>query len=218
MDIEVPSDVGSLFVVRDDLPVEVLRPGESFNVPTIGMMGGGPRSLRCEDPRPRPEMTSPSRASSRSVFEGMKMDINVSLEVDPSNFLRRECPNCELEFKWHVGPTDRTPESHVDPDQYFCPYCGEASGVNTWFTKEQLEYARQEAMGAVPSAIEAELKKSFGNPAKFAPNKFSPPVPIQDPDDMTVIEAPCHDFEPIKVQEDLASAFHCLLCGAAFRL
>lgn len=58
VDIEVPSDVGSLFVARDDLPAEVLRPGESFNVPTIGMMGGGPRifdvKVRGLDPDDQP--------------------------------------------------------------------------------------------------------------------------------------------------------------------
>lgn len=43
VNLELPENVSSMFVHRDDLPVDLLRRGESFNVKTVGMMGGGPR-------------------------------------------------------------------------------------------------------------------------------------------------------------------------------
>ena len=38
------------------------------------------------------------------------MSLSIELPLD-SGFLRRECPNCQLEFKWHHGPTETTPEN-----------------------------------------------------------------------------------------------------------
>ena len=50
------------------------------------------------------------------------MEIRASLPLD-ADFLRRQCPECGRQFKWHVGPTEDTPEEFVDPPVYHCPYC-----------------------------------------------------------------------------------------------
>jgi hypothetical protein len=42
------------------------------------------------------------------------------------------------------------------------------------------------------------------------------PMPLTEPDDMVIIVAPCHSYEPVKVPESASGPFHCLVCGDAF--
>jgi hypothetical protein len=55
------------------------------------------------------------------------MDIPITLPLDSDGFLRRECPKCEREFKWHEGPTEDRPQDWNDPPVYWCPLCGSRS-------------------------------------------------------------------------------------------
>ncbi len=74
--------------------------------------------------------------------------ISVSVPLDCDGFLRRECPNCERQFKWRVSDPD--PEDHsAVPHSYFCPYCGEPASLDSWWTREQLEYGQAMAVAEV---------------------------------------------------------------------
>ncbi len=47
----------------------------------------------------------------------------------------------------------------------------------------------------------------------------SEPVPqpaLAEPNDMIIVESPCHPWEPIKVIEDWHDPLHCLICGERF--
>lgn len=145
-------------------------------------------------------------------------EISIELYADPSNFLRRECPACLRQFKWHVGQTAGHPADYVEPGQYHCPYCGAPADKDQWFTQEQIEYIRQYQMGPASEIIQAELKRSLGRGVKFEPNHHSAPAPLVDLDDMMIVEPPCHDFEPIKVDEQWLDPLKCLVCGSAFQL
>ena len=43
------------------------------------------------------------------------MDFQVSLPLDSDGFLRRECPHCMQEFKWHHGPANEEAETANEP-------------------------------------------------------------------------------------------------------
>jgi len=134
------------------------------------------------------------------------MEIPVTLPLDSDGFLRRECPTCEREFKWFSHQVGDTAAEVVD--QYFCPRCGVASGVDSWWTPAQLEYAKGQAGPAIDRLVQDELKAAFkGNKnIKFETNRnFSlnfdaPPSPAES-NDMVIIEPPCHPNEPLKVPE-----------------
>lgn len=40
--------------------------------------------------------------------------------------------------------------------------------------------------------------------------------PLHEPDDMVIVEPPCHPEEPVKVPDDAQAPFHCLDCGTPF--
>lgn len=69
-----------------------------------------------------------------------------------------------------------------------------------------------------------DLKKSFGNQRnsmiKFSVshNDPEPPSALQEPEDMEIVEPPCHPWEPMKVIEVWSEPLHCLVCGETFVL
>lgn len=146
---------------------------------------------------------------------------SVSMPVDDDGFLRRECPHCLLQFKWHRGPTAEQPDGETDPAVYFCPLCGASAAANQWWTAEQLEYARQLAVGpllreAYGSAQEAfrRIKGITISTSAFSnPNE---PDALHEPNDMIIVAPPCHPWEPVKVPEDRLTQIYCLRCGRQF--
>jgi hypothetical protein len=150
------------------------------------------------------------------------MDIPMTMPLDSDGFLRRECPQCQQQFKWHHGPANEEAETQPDPTTYYCPLCGEPAGPDSWWTQEQLEYAQGVAMPAALRSVQDELAAAFrGNKnVRFKPGNGSdtPDVPasLTEPDDMRIVASPCHAYEPVKVPDDSSRTFYCLLCGSAF--
>lgn len=151
------------------------------------------------------------------------MEIPMEFPLDADGFLRRECPNCEQEFKWHHGKTDEAPADFVYPDVYWCPRCGKSAGHGSWWTPAQLEYQQQVMSGAAHDYLGDAMKKAF----KPQRNSFikievkqgdrpDAPEPLVEPDDMAMIASPCHPWEPVKVPEGASAPFHCLVCGEAY--
>ena len=152
------------------------------------------------------------------------MDIPVAIFTDPDGFIRRECPNCEQEFKWHHGPANEEAEASSPPPAYYCPLCGLPAGLNSWWTTAQTEHLRAAVLPGAIDEITDELKKAFGsNRNSFIRFEVStgddvpePPSALTEPNDMDVIASPCHSYEPIKVPDVAAGPFHCLICGSPF--
>lgn len=146
------------------------------------------------------------------------MEVSVSIPLDESGFLRRECPTCEREFKWFGGATDDRPDDFLEPENYTCPYCGVPSGQDTWWTPAQLEYAEAAAMGPISRHLGDVLKHELGPGMTYKPGTHDVPDLLVDPDDMVIVEPPCHPFEPLKIADDWTEPLYCLMCGSRFRI
>jgi hypothetical protein len=151
------------------------------------------------------------------------MDLSVTMPLDSDGFLRRECPNCEEQFKWHHGPANEEAESMPSPPAYYCPLCGMPADMDSWWTKEQLDYATGTAMPAVMREVERELKDTFKSTRNSllrfevkGSDHAEVPAALTELDDMQIVASPCHSHEPIKVPDDLPGPFHCLVCGQPF--
>jgi len=152
------------------------------------------------------------------------MDIPITLPLDSDGFLRRECPHCTAQFKWHSGPASEEAEQHPDPPAYYCPLCGQPAGPDSWWTQEQISYAEGAAAPAITQYADELLKDAF----KGLNNKYvrieqtghldvpDAPMPLTEPDDMSIIMSPCHSYEPVKVPDNHTGPLHCLICGTAF--
>ena len=150
--------------------------------------------------------------------------MDVSFPLDSDGFIRRECPHCEREFKWHHGPTNEEAEQQPPWDTYYCPLCGEPAGPDSWWTQAQLELienAQERLIGQEVGDMFKDLERSTRR-NKYITFKASKinlsdvAEPLVEPDDMTMVTSPCHTWEPIKVPDDHVGRMHCLVCGAAF--
>jgi hypothetical protein len=90
--------------------------------------------------------------------------------------------------------------------------------ANSWWTPAQLEYAQAAAVGPLSRHLEKELQSELGRGFKYTPEVHDVPDLLIDPDDMLIVEPPCHPFEPLKIAEDWIEPLHCLMCGARFRI
>ena len=146
---------------------------------------------------------------------------SVQLPLDDDGFLRRECPHCLQEFKWHHGPTADRPDGEIDPPVYYCPRCGASAKPDQWRTEEQLTFIQESAAGPALRELSDELEKVFRGVKgmTYKPSHDDgpePPPALHEPDDMVILAPPCHPREPVKVPENAAARVHCLICGAAF--
>ena len=150
------------------------------------------------------------------------MSMSVQLPLDTDGFLRRECPHCERQFKWHDGPANEEAEQAPAPVTYYCPLCGEPAPLDHWWTTAQLDYIQ----GMAAPMIMRQVQDEIGNALRGSKNvTFQPgdggyfpdaPGALTEPDDMRIVASPCHDYEPVKVPKDVDGPLHCLLCGKAF--
>lgn len=148
------------------------------------------------------------------------MEISISITLD-EGFLRRECPNCERQFKWYDGPTDNRPDDAVDPAMYSCPYCGLTSDADQWWTPAQSQYIEEVMLGQAGGILGDALEDAFrgSKDVQFKPSKRLapvPPGPPPEPHDMVGVEPPCHPWEPIKVLDDWTDPLRCIVCGEKF--
>lgn len=80
--------------------------------------------------------------------------INVPLRPDEDGYIGRECPNpdCEGYFKIKPGTGVK------GPAPCHCPYCGHTGDSNSFFTKEQIEYAKSVAFRHLSDTLHQGLK------------------------------------------------------------
>lgn len=150
--------------------------------------------------------------------------MEVSLPLDSDGFVRRECPHCEREFKWHHGPANEEAEQQPPWNTYYCPLCGEPAGPDSWWTHAQLELienAQERLIGQEFGDMFKSLERSTrrNQYVTVKAGKINLPGvadPLVEPDDMTTVTSPCHTWEPVKVPEDHVGPIHCLVCGSAF--
>jgi hypothetical protein len=152
------------------------------------------------------------------------MDVPIQLPLDSDGFLRRECPRCGQQFKWHHGPATEEAEEQPDPSTYYCPLCGESAAADSWWTQEQLGHAQGVAVPAAMRYIQDSLKQAFRNNkyVRFEPGNGSDipdqPSALTEPDDMQIVASPCHAYEPIKIPANHEGPVHCLVCGEPFAI
>ncbi|WP_221847973.1 MULTISPECIES: hypothetical protein [Micrococcaceae] len=147
--------------------------------------------------------------------------IRVALPLDTDGFLRRECPNCGGQFKWHHGPANAEAEQQSPPPAYSCPLCGRPAANDAWYTPAQIELATSSALHVAHEAIHDSLESALRGRKGLTYKRSRAALeevtdPLVEPDDMVIVASPCHDFEPIKVPEVHTGILYCLICGAAF--
>lgn len=80
--------------------------------------------------------------------------VNVPIRLDEDGYLGRECPNPECEEYFKI-----TPGTGIKgPAPCHCPYCGHTGESKTFWTKDQIEYAKSVVKQKVVEAVRQDLK------------------------------------------------------------
>ena len=150
-----------------------------------------------------------------------EIQVSVPIARDSDGFVRRECPHCTRQFKWHDGPANEEAEQHASPVSYNCPLCGQPAPMDSWNTADQVALVQQAAMPQVMELVQDNLESMFrgmkGVTYKRGSDEVADfPEPPTEPDDMTIVASPCHSYEPVKVPEDHTGVLFCLICGSAY--
>jgi hypothetical protein len=94
------------------------------------------------------------RHFSTSNLDRLGSQFSIPIAADEEGYLGRECPIQDC-----LGYFKITPGTGVKgPAPCYCPYCGHKGESNTFFTQEQIEYAKSVVLRKVTDAIHQDLK------------------------------------------------------------
>lgn len=82
--------------------------------------------------------------------------VSVEIESDEKGYIDKQCPNEGCEFIFKVNEDDW---SNIFKDEaVWCPFCRYEAPKDQWFTIEQVEHARAEALAVVQGKIHISLR------------------------------------------------------------
>lgn len=171
-----------------------------------------------------------------------EIEINISFPLDEDKFFRRQCPLCQREFKvlleeheieditkkgielFMLEQEEEKDESEEEQfKESYCPYCGQSSPYDKWWTDEQSAYLGIYIENIMKKLINENLigplKKRFGRPSsgpisiKFEGKELKQEETWISPEenDMDVFDLPCCSRK-LKLKEEWKDKVHCHFC------
>lgn len=83
--------------------------------------------------------------------------VSVPISDDEEGYFDRECPSAECLFQFKIFGEDW--KEKVRDKEVFCPNCGHTADSGSWWTQEQLKYAKQAALAQVKASISGALRR-----------------------------------------------------------
>ena len=171
-----------------------------------------------------------------------EIEMNIFFPLDDDNFFRRQCPLCRREFKilleeheleditkkgiesFMLEQREEKDELEEESEEFYCPYCGQSSPHDKWWTEEQSAYLGVYTENVMKEQINKNLigplKRNFGRPSsgpisiRFEGKEMKKEEPWISPEenDMEVFELPCCERK-LKIIEGWKDKVHCYFCG-----
>lgn len=151
-----------------------------------------------------------------------RQSISIPIQADEKGYIDKQCPSEDCEFLFKVHAEDWT--NIFQNEAVWCPMCRHEAPAKEWFTVEQVEHAKQQALKLVKGQIHNALvsdAESFNrrqSPGGFI--KMSMKV-SGGRRSTTVIPASAVEAMQLEIQCDacqaryavIGSAFFCPACG-----
>lgn len=146
----------------------------------------------------------------------MQDSFSISIPLDQDGFVELECDYCKTRFM--LGREVYEDEKYID---FFCPICGLANSINTFFVPEVLEEAQQIATNIALDELNRALNNSCKQINKNGLIKMSVKTPKKE--HVRELYHPINDYEVcskkccnlfIKLKAiDKATLSYCPVCG-----
>lgn len=149
------------------------------------------------------------------------LTVSVPVRTDDEGYLDRECPNEACLFQFKVFEQDW--KDICRDEAIHCPLCGHQAPSKSWWTKEQIESAKEQAIGVMTATI----NKSLADSARAFNRKQKPGFITMSMtvtggrDNHTVVPIAALEAMKLKIQCEscatrfavVGSAFFCPSCG-----
>lgn len=90
-------------------------------------------------------------------IEGTKR-ISIPIEADAKGYIDKQCPNKECEFLFKIQQDDWKDKAR--DESIWCPMCGHSAPADQWFTIDQVEHAKAEAVAMLQGKINQAMRES----------------------------------------------------------
>lgn len=135
-------------------------------------------------------------------------EIQIPIDADDDGYLDKECPSKECIFKFKVNAEDW--KNIFKDEAVFCPQCRHEAPSDAWWTTEQIEEGKRQALKKLKSDIHQALAKdarSFNSRPQKGFLKLSMKVSGHSPSFALV---------PIKSQQEMEQKITCESCNSRF--
>ncbi|MCZ2249530.1 MAG: hypothetical protein LC111_12305 [Bacteroidia bacterium] len=135
--------------------------------------------------------------------------ISVPIEADKDGYLDKECPNDDCLFQFKVDEKDW--ETLFKDETIFCPLCRHEANSKSWFTTEQIEQAKEQAIKHIHGRIDKALEQGARDfNSKQSGNSF-----IKMSVKVTGTK-PLHYIMPVPSNEEMQLKIQCKACNAKY--
>ena len=135
--------------------------------------------------------------------------VSVPIHADKDGYLDRECPNEDCLFQFKVDEQDW--KNLFKDEKIYCPLCKHEATSNSWWTKEQLELAKDQVTKHIKGRIDKAIEQGARDfNAKQSRNSF---IKMS----MSVKGTkPYHYILPIPSKEEMQLKVQCKVCDAKY--
>lgn len=148
--------------------------------------------------------------------------VSVPIERDGDGFLDKECPSEDCLFLFKVHGDDWT--NVVRDEKVFCPSCGHCAPAKSWFTRAQVEAAKEYALGTITNAMNTAMRADAVESRRRQNNRSFLSITLDVKGGRDAVLVPIAAAEPMRLRttcEDcgcrysyVGAAYFCPSCGA----
>lgn len=145
----------------------------------------------------------------------------MDIECDKDGYIDKECPNQDCMSKFKVLAEDW--KGKISEEHVCCPFCGHVAPANSWWTTEQIEQAKEQAVRSIGAMINDSIEKDVKQFNRHSPKKgfirvsmkfsgstYAPNLPAEALEEMEqkITCEKCGTHYAV-----IGSAFYCPCCG-----
>ena len=147
--------------------------------------------------------------------------VSVPIERDSDGFLDKECPSEDCLFLFKVHGDDWA--NILKDEEVFCPSCGHCAPAKSWFTREQIETAKEFALGTIVNAMNSAMRADAAESKRRQNRKSFLSITLDVRGGKDAILVPIAAAEPMRLRAKcencgcrysyVGAAYFCPSCG-----
>ena len=159
----------------------------------------------------------------RELEGTQEVSVTLKSEPDSEGSIDKECPNKECLFSFKVHLDDW--KNICRDEAVFCPACGHDAPAKSWWTTEQVEWARKAALGQVTDRLDAAMERDARDWNRRQPRNAFLKITLSVTKKFETVLLPVGATEPMRLKVTcnrcqcrfsvIGSAYFCPSCGVS---